>query len=68
MFSLLGKRLARGWKRNSLLRTELGAFAAISTNGDQLPTDTTRTERREAPSASTNEEALQTCSPGLAGY
>jgi hypothetical protein len=53
---------------NGLLRTELGTFAAISTNRDPLPTDTTRTEMKEASSGRTNEEPLRMCSPALAGY
>jgi hypothetical protein len=61
------KNMTGGWERNSLLRTELRTFAAISTNGDWLPTDTTRMEMKEAPSARMNEEGLRTCGPMLAG-
>jgi len=68
IYSQPKKRLAGTWERNSLLRTEVGTFAAISTNGDRLPTDTMRTEMREAPSARTNEEGVRTCWPVLAGY
>jgi hypothetical protein len=67
IYSQPRKRLPGAWERNSLLRTELGTFAAISTNGDELPTDTTRTEMKEGRSARANEEGLRTCWPVSAG-
>jgi hypothetical protein len=68
IYSQPKKYLPGGWEMNSLLRTELGTFAAISTNGDQLSTDTTRREMKEGRSARTNEEGLRTCWPMLAYY
>jgi hypothetical protein len=57
------ERLAGAWERNSLLRTEVGTFPAISTDGDRVPTVTAHTEMKEAPSARTNEEGVRTCWP-----